>query len=181
MILRCSWMRLYSLLSLCRRIWWYWISKMLVRYILSRGCLWLSESSQSSLMQWGCVYFTYDGCENKCTFSWYHNQSCICSGKGLRPTCRGKNMSSNQQHVRCVIPRMDSMLIISRYHWVWRFSEISAQTSCWSTTTTSRWHPEYCRLQRCMSGKWRLHCSGLDVGLYVSISFVSIKAMFNHR
>ena len=40
-----------SLLSLCRRIWSYWTSKMLVRYILSSVCLRLSQFSQLSFIQ----------------------------------------------------------------------------------------------------------------------------------
>ena len=40
-----------SLSSLCRHIWRYWVSKILVRYILSSVCLWLSQFSELSYMQ----------------------------------------------------------------------------------------------------------------------------------
>ena len=41
-----------SVSSLCRRIWGYWISKILVRYILSSVCLRLNQFSQLHFMQY---------------------------------------------------------------------------------------------------------------------------------
>ena len=66
----CKWH--FSLAALCKCIWQYSTSKMLVRYILSSVCLRLSWYSQLSYIWyiWGCVYsantFFYDGCENRC-------------------------------------------------------------------------------------------------------------------
>ena len=47
-------------LSLCRRIWRYWMSKIFVKYIMSSVCLILSQFSQSfSCNIWARVYAVY--------------------------------------------------------------------------------------------------------------------------
>ena len=72
----------------CRRIWRYWTSKMLVRYILSSVCLTLIPFSQLSFMQYIglCIqlfHLSYDHCENTCTLSCY-----IIIEWGVCPICQ---------------------------------------------------------------------------------------------
>ena len=68
-----------SLPSLCRPIWSYQTVKMLVRHILSHVCLRLGWFSIIFHAIYGAVsiqltHFSYDNCENTCTWSYYHHQ-----------------------------------------------------------------------------------------------------------
>ena len=67
-----------SIASLRRRLWNYWTSEMLVGYILSSLCLWLSQFSQLSFVHYMglcvCSVPISHDCENMCTWSY------VCAG-----------------------------------------------------------------------------------------------------
>ena len=69
-----------SLSSLCRLIWRYWTTKMIVRYMMPSVCLRLRQSSQLSFIQYMglCVFSLLNShvmIVRMCTLSYYHHQT----------------------------------------------------------------------------------------------------------